>query len=138
MTLDKAKNDKTKYADISAAYKTCDTITTPEEVETLTGMVNNAAGTYAMVDYPYAANLIAPLPAYPVKAACESFSKLKFGTSTDKEVWAATADSIHMLFPLTTDKKCLDIKKQMSVEATFTDHDGWNYMDCNEMIMPQN
>jgi len=57
-SLRTAASDKTQYAAVKTAFNTCDDITTPDEVSTLADFVNSAFGTYAMVNYPYPADLL--------------------------------------------------------------------------------
>ena len=42
------------------------------DVQTLIDTISNSIGTMAMVNYPYETSFIKPLPANPVKVACEA------------------------------------------------------------------
>jgi lysosomal Pro-X carboxypeptidase len=129
-------DDKTKYADIKTAYNVCDAITTADEVQQLIDRVNNAFGNMAMVNYPYPADLITPMPAWPVKASCEEFKGMKVGAA-DKDVWAGTAKASDIFYG--NKDKCIKLTKPSTEEVTYiTDYQGWDYMACNEMIMPEN
>lgn len=55
---------------LSAAFNLCKPLTSTAEVEHLILWVVNSFGSMAMTDYPYPTNFLAPLPAWPVKAAC--------------------------------------------------------------------
>lgn len=56
---------------ITEAFQLC-TLLTSDKVEHLKGWVRNSFTSLAMVDYPYPASFLAPLPAYPVTVACRS------------------------------------------------------------------
>ena len=43
----------------------------PTQIEHIVGWVRNSFTSLAMVDYPYAANFLAPLPAYPITVSCQ-------------------------------------------------------------------
>ena len=48
-----------------------------QQVDHLIGWIRNSFTSLAMVDYPYPASFLAPLPAYPVTVACQSLLKEK-------------------------------------------------------------
>eukprot|EP00300_Choanocystis_sp_HF-7_P025205 c2691_g1_i1.p1 GENE.c2691_g1_i1~~c2691_g1_i1.p1 ORF type:complete len:510 (-),score=98.65 c2691_g1_i1:143-1672(-) len=58
------------FAAIRSAFNLCDDITS-SEVEHLILWVQNAFTSLAMCDYPYPTNFLAPLPAFPVRVACQ-------------------------------------------------------------------
>lgn len=97
-SLREAASEKTKYPSIKTAFNTCDDITTAAEVETLANLVNGAFGTYAMVNYPYPADLLGELPALPVKESCDNYSKLDITKASDADIWAASAKGMNYAF----------------------------------------
>eukprot|EP00731_Ephydatia_muelleri_P033891 Em0041g4a len=54
---------------ITKQFLLCDELTA-DKVNHLIGWVRNSFTSLAMVDYPYAASFLAPLPAYPVNVSC--------------------------------------------------------------------
>lgn len=49
----------------------CDAPEDPADIQTLIDALQSAFGMMVMVDYPYASDFVAPLPAWPVNYACE-------------------------------------------------------------------
>lgn len=54
---------------LSNAWKLCKPLKSKADVKELKDYLTNVWTNLAMVDYPYPANFLAPLPAYPIKAS---------------------------------------------------------------------
>ena len=54
-----------EYDKLSEAFKTCDPVTN-QTLKHLYGWVRNSFTNLAMMNYPYPADALAPLPGYPV------------------------------------------------------------------------
>lgn len=80
----------------------------------------------ALVNYPYPVNLIAPLPAYPVKAACDILRK---GSASDEALVTATAGAMNLFFNATMKRKCMDIYIAVNLPA-------WRFQECAELVRP--
>ena len=52
---------------LSNAFHLCKPLQKAEDVGILKSWLTDVWGNLAMVDYPYAANFLAPLPAWPIK-----------------------------------------------------------------------
>ncbi len=76
----------------------------------------------AMVNYPYPTNFLAHLPAWPLKVSATKFENLTADAS-DKDMLTAFFNSYDFFFAKSEKLQALD-------------SDGWNYMACNEMVMP--
>lgn len=63
---------------LSNAWKLCKPLKSKADVKELKDYLTNVWTNLAMVDYPYPANFLAPLPAYPIKASLFYSHKLGF------------------------------------------------------------
>ena len=54
---------------LTTTFKLCSPLKTVDDVGTLKGWLNNAYGNLAMIDYPYPASFLEPLPAWPIQVS---------------------------------------------------------------------
>ncbi|ANM62204.1 alpha/beta-Hydrolases superfamily protein [Arabidopsis thaliana] len=82
----------------------------------------------AMVNYPTAANFMAPLPGYPVEQMCKIIDGFPRGSSNLDRAFAAAS----LYYNYSGSEKCFEMEQQTD------DHglDGWQYQACTEMVMP--
>jgi len=85
----------------------------------------------AMVDYPYETNFVNPLPAWPVKVACERATELD--PRNDSNYLIALQKAASTFYNYEGQMKCLN---QTASDSSGLDASGWNVMACNEMVMP--
>ena len=62
-----------KWAEMSEIFATCTPISTTTDISNLYYHYMNAYLFMAMTDYPYPANFLEPMPAWPVNEAVKSF-----------------------------------------------------------------
>ncbi|GAB6029669.1 hypothetical protein CHUAL_005401 [Chamberlinius hualienensis] len=115
---------------MSDTFKLCSPVTNQAQFETMVYWFMNAWTNLAMVNYPYAANFLEPLPAWPVNAACGYLN----GTYVnDDQILQAIADAAFFYYNYTGQSPCIDIFVQASPDLGDA---GWAYQACTEMIMP--
>ncbi|XP_059820488.1 lysosomal Pro-X carboxypeptidase [Hypanus sabinus] len=84
----------------------------------------------AMVDYPYEANFLEPLPAWPIKVVCNFLRKPSLPVeSLLQNVYKA----VNIYYNYTGTATCLNISQTSS---STLDDKGWDYQSCTEMVMP--
>jgi lysosomal Pro-X carboxypeptidase len=81
----------------------------------------------AMTDYPSPSDFLQPLPAWPVKVACQYFSP----ETTD--LLTAMRLSVGVYYNSTGTQSCFDIFES---ESSSIGDAAWNYQACTEMVMP--
>uniref|UniRef100_A0A915EEX1 Lysosomal Pro-X carboxypeptidase n=1 Tax=Ditylenchus dipsaci TaxID=166011 RepID=A0A915EEX1_9BILA len=107
----------------------------PSDGPLLVGALQGIMETLAMVDYPYPANFLSPLPAWPIKEVCKAFTSKE--KKSDEE-YAKTAYHIANVFYNSTgdlSDLCL-IKHCADSFAALGDPLGWPWQSCTEMVMP--
>ncbi|CAH1785139.1 unnamed protein product [Owenia fusiformis] len=131
-----AESGKKGLAAITKIFQLCSPLQ-PGDLNHLSLYVRNAFTSLAMMDYPYPTDFLAPLPAYPIKAAAEM---LVNGSTPLDGLAAATA-----LFYQYSDKekKCYNISELFIECADPTGCDlglnslAWDFQACTEVQIVQ-
>lgn len=145
-----AKTDPAKIAALSEIFKTCNDMSTADDVQNLYTHLQNGYLYLAMTDYPYETSFLQPLPANPVVESCKAYKDIEpqpapgddkeeiLGDSpfTDREqqVLAALKASSDVYFNWTSVETCTNIDDTDATGAL--DGAGWNVLACNELAMP--
>ncbi|KAJ8280669.1 hypothetical protein GJAV_G00057550 [Gymnothorax javanicus] len=84
----------------------------------------------AMVDYPYEADFLQPLPRWPIQVVCRY---LTHPTAPALQLLHGISQAVKVYFNYTGNTQCLN----MSQTATKNlGNKGWDYQACTEMVMP--
>jgi lysosomal Pro-X carboxypeptidase len=83
-----------------------------------------------MANYPYPANFLANLPAYPVRQFCGQMNE---NYTKNEDLIVAFDQALQVYTNFTGNTSCLDISSayDSSLDAT-----GWEFQTCTEMVMP--
>ncbi|KZC07914.1 Lysosomal Pro-X carboxypeptidase [Dufourea novaeangliae] len=114
---------------LSDNWKLCEPLKNETHIKQLKDYLQDIYSNLAMVDYPYKANFLAPLPAYPVNAVCKHLTNESL-TGTD--LLTAIHKAINVYTNYTGETKCLNLNDS----TPQLDAVGWNYQACTEMVMP--
>ncbi|XP_055354093.1 dipeptidyl peptidase 2-like [Paramacrobiotus metropolitanus] len=121
------------YRNLSITFNLCDPLNPNGGYKQLVGWVRNAFASMAMVNYPYPAQFLAPLPAWPVNASCQ------YITGNPKGALAGLAQAANLFY--STSEKCHDIWAEFDDCAdptgcgTGTDATAWDYQACTQMTL---
>lgn len=115
---------------LSSIFKLCKPLKKADDVTKLEDWLSETWVNLAMVDYPYRASFLEPLPAWPVQVACKHLQNNKLD---DKELLAAIAGAVGEYYNSTGKAKCFNISQQA---VSFLGDEGWYFQACTEMVMP--
>lgn len=115
---------------LNAEFKFCKDFNKTEDFETFYDYLQDVLGNLAMANYPYDANFLAPLPAFPVRQFCGQLDDT-FGKET--ELLSAFNKALQVYTNYTQKTKCLDIA---SAYDESMGSQGWDFQACTEMVMP--
>lgn len=115
---------------LSDTWNLCDPLVSEGNVTDLKYYLMNVWTNLAMVDYPYPADFLAPLPAYPIKVVC---SHLTDSRKDPKPLLEELFDGLTVYFNFTGKTECLNYKQQ--ADERLNDQ-GWDFQACTEMVMP--
>ncbi|PAV88830.1 hypothetical protein WR25_06283 isoform D [Diploscapter pachys] len=102
---------------------------TPGDVNIIKNCVHDVFDTMAMVNYPYESNFMAPLPGWPVAAACKSLSVV---AKSDKEAAEGLHAAVNLYYNYTGKAEILCTDP----DAALGENNLWPYQACTEMVMP--
>jgi lysosomal Pro-X carboxypeptidase len=106
-----------------------------EDGDALGAAVTTIFETLAMVDYPYEANFLSPLPAWPMKEVCKHFTSKE---KKDKELAYSMYQVMNTFYNHTGQKKTFCFKGPNCGDpfSQLGDPAGWPWQSCTEMVMP--
>ncbi|KAM7398998.1 hypothetical protein PAMP_018293 [Pampus punctatissimus] len=85
----------------------------------------------AMVDYPYEASFLQPLPRWPIQVVCKN---LAFdSTVSDYQLLHGVSQAAKVYYNYTGSSSCLNISQTATGNLGIL---GWTYQACTEMVMP--
>lgn len=101
-----------------------------EDFDRFYDYLQDVLGNLAMANYPYPANFLADLPAYPVREFCGQINK-KF--DKNEELLKAFNEALQVYTNYTGSSKCLDTATAYDSSLGSA---GWDFQACTEMVMP--
>jgi len=114
----------------SKNWNLCSALHTEEDTDILKQWLTDVWTNIAMVNYPYAADFLAPLPAYPIKAVCEHLTN---SSLDDQSLLVELFNGVSVYSNYTGQIQCLDVN-QTAYQAL--GDLGWDFQACTEMVMP--
>eukprot|EP00731_Ephydatia_muelleri_P031411 Em0022g925a len=115
---------------ISKTFTLCQALNNTSDVNDFVGFLVDTWFNLAMVDYPYPASFLEPLPAWPIEKTCLSLSNL---ISDPYELLTAVAESLQVYYNYTGTTSCFNVS-QTAVSSLGAA--GWDFQTCTEMVMP--
>ncbi|CRK94664.1 CLUMA_CG008164, isoform A [Clunio marinus] len=115
---------------LNQKFKFCTAMNKTEDWNTFYDYLQDVLGNLAMANYPYPANFLADLPAYPVREFCGQLNK-EF--PKNEELINAFNEALQIYTNYTQKLTCLDIS---SAYASNLGSKGWDFQACTEMVMP--
>ncbi|XP_040195902.1 lysosomal Pro-X carboxypeptidase [Rana temporaria] len=115
---------------LSSAFHMCSPFRCKEDVAMMKSWLSDIWINLAMVEYPYPASFLEPLPAWPIKEVCKH---LKNPNLDDKGLLQNIFQAINVYFNYTGGTPCLNTSE--TAVGSLSDL-GWNYQACTEMVMP--
>ncbi|XP_013394465.1 lysosomal Pro-X carboxypeptidase-like [Lingula anatina] len=116
---------------LSETFHLCKPLKTTADVNAMKAWLSETWGNLAMVDYPYQASFLEPLPAWPIKVVCSHLVNLT--KSSDLHLLSGISTAVGVYYNYTGQAKCFNISQQGTADLG---DQGWNFQACSEMVMP--
>lgn len=116
---------------LSEEFSLCSPLKNKNDVFSFKGWLQETWVNLAMVDYPYTANFLQPLPAWPIQAVCKY---LDLGSAaSDRQLLHGVSQAARVYYNYTGSASCLNTSQTATSSLGFL---GWYYQACTEMVMP--
>ncbi|KAL8160355.1 hypothetical protein V2J09_001892 [Rumex salicifolius] len=110
--------------ELTKTFRLCSTL---KKVSDLSGWLESAYSYLAMVNYPYPADFLKPLPGHPVKEVCRNIDAATDGHSILEKIFAGAS----VFYNYTGTVNCFEVGDDPHGMTS-----GWNWQACTEMVMP--
>ncbi|KAH0625232.1 hypothetical protein JD844_033542 [Phrynosoma platyrhinos] len=115
---------------LSCTFRLCTPLKKGTDAAVFKGWLSETWINLAMVDYPYKADFLQPLPAWPIQAVCKYLKNPKL---PDKLLLQNIFQAVNLYYNYTGHASCLNLT-QTATKSLGTK--GWYYQACTEMVMP--
>ncbi|XP_007440930.1 lysosomal Pro-X carboxypeptidase [Python bivittatus] len=115
---------------LSCTFHLCSPLKTVTDVTIFKAWLRETWINSAMVDYPYPADFLQPLPAWPVQAICKYLKNPKL---SDRLLLQNIFQAIDIYYNYTGRASCLNLTHTATKSLGLQ---GWYYQACTEMVMP--
>lgn len=114
---------------MTSKWKLCKTLQNQEDVENLIGWLSEVYSNLAMTNYPYPADFLAPLPAYPVSHFCY---KLHDISSKPDLFLEQLGEALSVYTNYTGNVKCIELDSTSQSVGEL----GWDYQVyfCDDLM----
>ncbi|XP_037232844.1 lysosomal Pro-X carboxypeptidase isoform X1 [Falco biarmicus] len=115
---------------LSNTFHLCSPLKNLQDAAMLKNWLSETWVNLAMVNYPYKADFLQPLPAWPIQEVCKF---LKDPTLSDKLLLQNVFQAVNLYYNYSGEASCLDMSETATKNLGQL---GWYYQACTEMVMP--
>ena len=117
---------------LETIFKLCNPL---EDVSDLKNWLNDVYSYTAMANYPYPANFLSVLPAWPVRVMCSRIynSIVKYSDKDPVSYLTALYQGISVYHNYTGQTQCTDTGSSTPLDITMN---SWDYQTCTEFVFP--
>ena len=116
---------------LSSAFRTCQPLSSEQDVDDLVDVLDGILSTLPMLDYPYPTNYGLQLPAWPVNTTCSILTSFHNLSSNATFLEAVSAAMAEVVWNITGNATCFNVTSN-DVNA----FNIWDYLACTEFIPP--
>ncbi|XP_024072233.1 lysosomal Pro-X carboxypeptidase isoform X2 [Terrapene carolina triunguis] len=115
---------------LSSAFHLCSPLKSKQDAAVLKAWLIETWVNLAMVNYPYKADFLQPLPAWPIQVVCKFLKNPKL---PDKLLLQNVFQAVNVYYNYSGAASCLNTSQSATRNLGLT---GWYYQACTEMVMP--
>nr|XP_020663824.1 lysosomal Pro-X carboxypeptidase isoform X1 [Pogona vitticeps] len=115
---------------LSCTFRLCSPLKSVRDAAAFKAWLSEIWVNLAMVDYPYKANFLQPLPAWPIQVVCKYLKNPKL---PDKLLLQNVFQAVNVYFNYTEHTSCFNLTQSATKSLGLQ---GWYYQSCTEMVMP--
>ncbi|XP_077467535.1 lysosomal Pro-X carboxypeptidase [Stigmatopora argus] len=116
---------------LSEEFGLCIPLKNDKDVAVFKGWLQETWVNLAMVDYPYQADFLQPLPRWPIQAACKYLTS--DWSASDRQILHGVSQAVNLYYNYTGSSSCLNTSETATGNLGMI---GWDYQACTEMVMP--